>query len=844
MRRIPILFAVLLAISVPSAPARPRSLARVAPRTVAERAGGDFVPGEVLVKFRAGASSAKVDPLAGGALGLVRAERLEGLGVERYTMPGGGDVLDAARRLRARPDVEYAEPNYLVVPAVVPNDTFYANVDGHVRDLQRWTFGGVDGNSGIDAEAAWDLTTGRPDVTIAVIDSGVALTEPDLAANVWTNPGEIPGNGVDDDHNGFVDDVHGWDFFSSDNDPSPDLGDGINNDGAGLGDDNVFHGTFAANLAAGRGNDAHGVLGAAWNCKVMSLKVFTDDGGANNFHIAAAFQYAADNGADVVNASIETSSDGATIRDGVTYALAHDCVVVAAAGNGGATAPVYPAHYDGVISVGATGHAFESRDEIDAFGAADFDGRPYFTNYGPNAVDVVAPGVVFSASVASQADANADGSLHPGDVIGLAAEGTSFSSPIVAGLAALIVSRDKDLHGGVRTLSNAEIKDIVVTTAVDLPDDPTDSPDGHATWDGHGRVDFLAALQAVPGGGSGRTVRLGWQAPAGGALDPPRNLTATDGAAKAAGTVAEVEPNDTLATAQAVSAPATVSGQIATSDHAGGVKIEYGDGTSDVVEDLYKLSLTAQTSLSFTLTPAGDADLDLALFTDLDGDGTYTIEQDYLSANPATGPGQAEGLTNVELPAGTFYVACSIYDLAPRVSSDAYTLAITSGAPIVSGYRLYRAAAPGVATTQANLVAQVAGTQLSFVDTSAPTGDVYYVVTAVYGSDESAASNEASPNAPDPDAPSVIDPTYKKGKLTLVAAGSKIVAGTVLVVDDAQTFALSATADGSKWIVKKKAKSVPGNLRLSAALVAGQSSRLYVVTPSGSRSATVTYTRP
>ena len=145
------------------------------------------------------------------------------------------------------------------------------------------------GDPGINAEAAWDITTGRPDVTIAVVDSGVNLTDSDLAPNIWTNPGEIPGNGVDDDHNGFVDDVHGWDFYSSDNDPNPDLGDGINNDGAGFGDDNTFHGTFAANLAAGRGNDAHGVLGSAWNCKVMSLKIFTDDGGANGFHIAAAF---------------------------------------------------------------------------------------------------------------------------------------------------------------------------------------------------------------------------------------------------------------------------------------------------------------------------------------------------------------------------------------------------------------------------------------------------------------------------------------------------------------------------------------------------------------------------
>src|SRR5262249_20664542 len=191
---------------------------------------------------RAGAATAKPELLA-AYYGLVHEERIERLGLERYHMDGG-DVLETVRRLRERPDVEYAEPNYVVHLAMVPNDTFYSNYQGHARDLQRWTFGGIEGNTGINAEAAWDTTTGRPDVTIAVIDSGVALSHEDLAANIWTNPGEIPGNNVDDDGNGFVDDVHGWDFYSGDNDPNPDLGDGINNDGAGIGDDNVFHGTF------------------------------------------------------------------------------------------------------------------------------------------------------------------------------------------------------------------------------------------------------------------------------------------------------------------------------------------------------------------------------------------------------------------------------------------------------------------------------------------------------------------------------------------------------------------------------------------------------------------------
>jgi subtilisin family serine protease len=840
-------FAIVLALALLTAAprdARAGDLRVVGPRQAAVPADAEIVPGEVLVRFRPGASTAKRDPLSGD-LGLVREDRLESLSIDRYRLPAGGDVWETVRRLRQRPDVLFAEPNFLAELAVVPDDEFYDNIQGHARDMQRWTFGGVTGDAGIDAEAAWEVSTGRPDVTIAVIDSGVALTHGDLSPNVWTNPGEVPGNGSDDDGNGFADDVHGWDFYSSDADPAPDLGNGRNDDGVGIGDDNTFHGTFVANLAAGRGNDGRGVLGAAWNCKVMPLKVFTDDGGANTFHIAAAFEYAADNGADVVNASLTTGTDSSTLREAVAYAVARDCVITAAAGNFNRATAYYPAAYTNVIAVGATGHAFEFSTYVNFFGPANFSGRPAFSNYGPAAVDVVAPGVVFSSSVASQTDADADPELEPGTFVAFAAEGTSFAAPIVAGLAALVVSRDKDLNG-VRTLSNVEVIEIIESTANDLPDDPTDSPDAGAGWDDLGLVDFSAAVASVTGGPGDRTVRLDWQAPAGAQLAPPENLRATEagGPSKlAGGPTAEAEPNNTLAAAQAVAVPATVAGQIATSDD-GAVEIVYGDGSRDTVEDFYRLSLAAETSLSITLTPAGDADLDLGLMTDLDGNGEYTFEQEFLSANPASGPGQAEGLENLVLPAGTYYVACTIYDGAPRVDSDSYTLAITTGAPVVNAYRIYRDTTPGVAPAEANRIAQVSGSQLSFVDTTAPEGPVYYVVTAVYDAGESNPSNEAAPGAVDPNAPLILSPAYKKGKFTIAAAGSKIVAGSTLVVDDAESFTLTLTPDGSKWMVKKKARSVPGGKRIAQALLPGVDARLYVVTPGSLRSATVTFRRP
>ncbi len=877
---------LVIAAAFPATGVRADSLTITHARGITATPPSEYVPGEVLVKFRPGVASAKTEPL-NGALGLARIDRIEHLDIERYQLAVGADVFTAVRRLRERPDVLFAEPNYISYPAVVPNDTYYAGVDGYSRDLQEWTFGGITGDTGINAEEAWDITTGRPEVTIAFVDSGVFLTQGDLAPNLWTNPGEIPGNGVDDDGNGFVDDIHGWDFYSSDADANPDLGNGINDDGVGSGDDNTFHGTFAANLACGRGNDGRGVLGSAWNCTVMSCKVFTDDGGANNFHIAAAMRYAADNGASVINASLETRTSSSTIQEGVAYAVSRDVVVVAAAGNGNTSSPVYPAAYDGVLSVGATNHAFESPSLVQAFGPANFLGRPFFSNYGVAAVDVVAPGIVFSSSVASQADALADPELHAGDVVGFTAAGTSFSSPIVAGLAGLIVSRDMDLNGGIRTLTNSEVIDIIERTARDLPDDPTDIPDGGPMWDNHGLVNFVAALNEVSGGSGGRAVRLEWQAPSTDVTNgPPRNLTATESspgkrepepgavapgpivwrahdldralpgpalvhdttalgqydADKVQTSIAEVEPNNSIATAQPIPIPATVNGQISTTDE-GTFDIVYGDGTHDVVEDMYKLSLAAETSISLTLTPAGDSDLDLGLLTDLDGDGTYTVEQQYLSANPASGPGQSEGLPNLQLPAGTYYVLCSIYDGAPRVNSDTYTLTVATGAPVVTGYRVYRSVTPGVPTSAGNRIAQLSGAQLSFVDSSAPEGDVYYVVTALYGDVESGASNETSPGSSNPNAPAIVNPVYRKGKLLMDAVDSRIITGTVVVVDNAETFTLGPSKDATKWLVKKKARSNPGNRTVAQAIPAGRTVSLYLVTPTGLRSPVISFSR-
>ncbi|HKB17221.1 MAG TPA: S8 family serine peptidase, partial [Planctomycetota bacterium] len=225
----------------------------------------------------------------------------------------------------------------------------------------------------------------------------------------------------------------------------------------------------------------------AWGCKLMAVKIFTDDGGAFVSDIADAITYAANNGADVINMSFG-GGFSSTVQTAVNFAWSHGVVQCASAGNGNSASAQYPASLPHVISVGAT-----DSGSIFGGGSGDIDGRASFSQFGTTAVDVVAPGDdLVGAAVLSVADGN------PGAPSYFLASGTSFSCPLVSGLAALVISRARDLASAV---TNDDVETILQTTAVDLPDDPGDVPNAGATWDNHGRVDFLAAILAVPGGG-------------------------------------------------------------------------------------------------------------------------------------------------------------------------------------------------------------------------------------------------------------------------------------------------------------------------------------------------------
>lgn len=363
----------------------------------------------------------------------------------------------------------------------LPNDSLYTAFDGQSTELQRWYFNGIDTDSNLNAEAAWNITTGSSNIIIAVIDTGVAINHPDLAANIWTNP---DGNGTNGD--GYVDDIHGWDFYNNDNDPNPDLGDGTSGDG------NVFHGTFVAGVAAAVPDNHEGVVGASWHSKIMPLKVFTNTGGAPATAIAEAIRYAINHNANVINMSFGSPISTRIISSAIQEASAKGVILVAAAGNNNSNSRSYPACYPGVISVGGTG----SGSVLSAGSSTNMSARASFSEFGPKAVDVVAPAVdIVSTAVLSKTD-EANGEGKAGDFSYFYGNGTSFSSPLVAGEAALLLARAEEL-GLSGSISANSIERVILNATTPLGDDPATLPDAGPNWAGHGRVDFLAAVQQI-----------------------------------------------------------------------------------------------------------------------------------------------------------------------------------------------------------------------------------------------------------------------------------------------------------------------------------------------------------
>ncbi|MFZ5760325.1 MAG: S8 family serine peptidase [Thermodesulfobacteriota bacterium] len=358
------------------------SLPAAAPVAAADKEGEAeqlfYAANEVLVRFRPGIDEAEKERVR-SAVGARKVREIRAIRVEQWLLAEGTTCDEALAMLRATGSVESAEPNYSSSLQAVPNDPFFSS-SWHLRNIGQ-RVNGLTGTSGADirAAAAWDLQTGSPDVVIAVIDSGVAYDHPDLRNNLWINTKEIAGNGIDDDSNGYIDDVHGWDFVNSDANPS-DYSSDVYGDG---------HGTHVAGIIAAQGNNGVGGSGVMWRARIMPLQVF-DLFQVNSFsavsiqaaNIIAAMEYAVNNGARIINASFGSLAYSQFQYDMIAYARDRGVLLVAAAGNDGVNAdssPLYPAAYDldNIISVAAT-------DENDRLAS--------YSNYGGKGVDVAAPG--------------------------------------------------------------------------------------------------------------------------------------------------------------------------------------------------------------------------------------------------------------------------------------------------------------------------------------------------------------------------------------------------------------------------------------------------------------------
>jgi len=360
------------------------------------------------------------------------------------------DIEVVCADYQSNPFVEYAQPNRLYQLSETPNDPSF-NLQWGLHNYGQT--GGTE-DCDIDAPEAWDLAHGGYGTTIAIIDTGVDYDHPDLAVNIWVNDDEIPGNGEDDDENGYVDDYWGWDFSDNDNNPMDDWVDGHG------------HGTHCSGIASVVTNNSTGVAGTSWGCSVMPVKIFPS---AYDYKIYQAMVYAADNGARVLSNSWGRKKPSGwsgppppasdTIEDAIDYAVAQDCVVVFAANNDNLDEPLwgYPASYSPAIAVAATD---------------DDDVKASFSNYG-DWVDVSAPGVnIYSTLWNDTYDYKS---------------GTSMSAPFVSGLAGLIRSVEPGW-------TNTQVRDLI--------EDSTDNIDAKQIPKyrgklGTGRINARNALDVI-----------------------------------------------------------------------------------------------------------------------------------------------------------------------------------------------------------------------------------------------------------------------------------------------------------------------------------------------------------
>lgn len=366
----------------------------------------EFVPGEVIVKLKGNSKTMKSQAFIGKAVSeqsMSLKGSWSGLNMHHFKLTNAADLQAKIAELQKDPDVEYAEPNYIV--RLSPTKT--GSMGGISMDQARLQLL-PQTLAPLQLTYAWQAeTAGKAPPVVAIIDTGVDINHEIFVSTgaIWTNLGEIPGNGIDDDGNGFVDDVHGWNFVSNDGNP--------------LDDDN--HGTHVAGIVLGSTQNILAVPLQPAKIRIMPLKFLDGNGMGTTSDAVKAIYYAVNNGARVLNNSWGGGGYSNSLVDAVGYAYSKRSVFVAAAGNSSTNNdvnPIYPANYSvpGLISVAAT---------------TDSDALAQYSNYGASSVHLGAPGSQINSTL-------------PGQRYG-PSSGTSMATPFVSGIAAMMIRENPDL---------------------------------------------------------------------------------------------------------------------------------------------------------------------------------------------------------------------------------------------------------------------------------------------------------------------------------------------------------------------------------------------------------------
>jgi len=402
----------------------------------------------------------------------------------------GSSLSELASELASDPAVAYAEPNYLVRRSGVPNDPQFSD---------QWAL------EKIQAIQAWDLAKGSYDVKVGVIDTGIDYNHPDLQGNIWKNPGETPANGIDDDGNGYIDDVYGWDFVNADNDPM----DGHN------------HGTHVAGTIAAATNNSKQVSGVAWHTKLVALKFLSDGGWGYTSDAIDAIAYCVAMDIPISNNSWGGGGYSQALKDVINESGDAGHLFCAAAGNSGTDndqSPHYPSNYDSpnVVSVAAS----DPNDQL-----------AYFSCFGEISVDLAAPGTGILNLIAN------GGSAYM--------SGTSMATPHVAGAAAVLLSQNPNAR-------HQELKNLLMNST-----DPIDAFQGKMV--SGGRLNLFEAVQSSSPNWLTVSPQSG-NVPAGGKFDLDFSINAENFVAGKKNAIVTLETNDPLASLIEVPVNLTITG--------------------------------------------------------------------------------------------------------------------------------------------------------------------------------------------------------------------------------------------------------------------------------------------